>query len=127
MVTMQQHNIVDASNNTFDTDTNGNRIIYIKNNFLLQKWNNIIINYSGGTLDVFINGELVKSTMGIIPYMKLDNLSVGEVDGIGGGLCNLVYFNKTLNSKNIYYIYNTVKNKAPPIVDDNKENILFNK
>ena len=127
MITMQQNNIVDASNNTFDTDTNGNRIIYVKNNFLLQKWNNIIINYSGGTLDIFINGELVKSTMGIIPYMKLDNLTVGEVDGIGGGLCNLVYFNKSLNSKNIYYIYNTVKNKAPPIVDDNKENILFNK
>jgi hypothetical protein len=60
-------------------------------------------------------------------HMKLDNLSVGEVDGIGGGLCNLVYFNKSLNSKNIYYIYNTVKNKTPPIVDDNKENILFNK
>lgn len=115
MITMPASN--DGTNNTFDVDANGNRIIYIKKNFLLQKWNNIIINYSGGTLDIFLNGELVKSTIGIIPYMSLDNLSVGSDQGIGGGICNLVYYKHALNSSNIYYIYNMVKDKAPPLLD----------
>lgn len=124
MVTMQQTEIVDISNNVLDLDVNGNRIVYIKENFLLQKWNNIIINYSGGTLDIFLNGELVKSTPGIIPYMSLDNLIVGTENGIGGGICNLVYYNHSLTSSNIYYIYNMVKNKNPPVIDNSKETII---
>jgi len=124
MVTMQQTEFVDSSNNTLDLDVNGNRIIYVKDNFLLQKWSNIIINYSGGTLDIFLNGELVKSTTGIIPYMSLDSLIVGTDNGIGGGLCNLVYYNNSLTSSNIYYIYNMVKNKAPPVIDNSKETII---
>lgn len=124
MVTMNQIEIVDKSNNSLDLDANGNRIIYIKKNFLLQKWNNIIINYSGGTLDIFLNGELVKSTAGIIPYMSLDNLTVGSKDGIGGGICNLAYYNHSLTSSNIYYIYNMVKNKNPPVIDNSKETVV---
>lgn len=116
MITMPP--IKDGINNSFDVDAYGNRIIYTKNNFLLQKWNNIIINYSGGTLDIFLNGELVKSAIGIVPIMSLDNLSVGTDQGIGGGICNLVYFNHALNANNIYYIYNMVKDKAPPILDN---------
>ena len=116
MITMPPNK--DGTNKSFDVDANGNIIIYIKNKFLLQKWNNIIINYSGGTLDIFINGELVKSAIGIIPFMSLDNLSVGADQGIGGGICNLVYFTHALNANNIYYIYNMVKDKAPPILDN---------
>jgi hypothetical protein len=124
MITMTQTKIVDGSNNLLELDTNGNRIIYKKKNFLLQKWNNIIINFSGGTLDIFLNGELVKSTNEVIPYMKLDNLTVGSDKGIGGGICNLVYFKKSLTSSNIYYIYNTVKSKNPPVVDHSNETII---
>lgn len=124
MVTVQQTEFVDRNNNKFDLDENGNRIIYIKENFLLQKWNNIIINYSGGTLDIFLNGELVKSTIGVIPYMSLDNLIVGAENGIGGGISNLVYYNNSLTSSNIYYIYNMVKNKSPPVIDNSKETIV---
>jgi hypothetical protein len=125
MVTMVQTELVDTNNNTFELDANGNRIIFVKKNLLLQKWNNIIINYSGGTLDVFLNGDLVKSTVGIVPYMKLDNMTIGSEHGIGGGICNLVFYKKALTTNNIYYIYNMVKNKDPPVVDNFKDNFLI--
>ena len=125
MITMQQKDLKDNSKNKLiDFDDNGNRIVYINKNFLLQKWNNIIINYTGGTLDIFLNGELVKSSIEVIPYYTYDNLLIGENNGIMGGICNVVYFRKSLTSRNIYYIYNTVKSRNPPVLNDSNETIL---
>ena len=92
--------------------------------FLLQKWNNIIINYSGGTFDVFLNGELVKSSIEVVPYYTLDNLTIGENGGIKGGICNVIYFRHALSSPNIYYLYNLIKNRTPPTLNDSNETIL---
>ena len=97
---------------------NASAIIYKNDNFLLQRWNNIIINYTGNTVDVFLNGELVKSVNQIVPMMKYDTLTAGSAKGIQGGICNVVYFDKPITSPNIYYIYNTVKDKTPPISDN---------
>lgn len=119
MITVQQKDLEKTTKNKLiDFDENGNRIIYIKHNILLQKWNNIIINYSGGILDIFLNGELVKSNIGVVPYYTLDNLTIGEDGGIKGGICNVVYFNKALSSTNIYILYNMIKNKPLPIIYD---------
>ena len=107
----------------FDTDENGNRIIYVKKNVLLQKWNNIIINYNGGTLDIFYNGELVKSSIEVLSWMKYDTLTVGSKNGIRGGICNLNYFNKSLNVQQIYYLYNFVKDNTPPVYKSSEETI----
>jgi hypothetical protein len=107
----------------FDTDENGNRIIYVKKDLLLQKWNNIIINYNGGTLDVFLNGELVKSSIEVVPYMKYDTLTVGSKNGIRGGICSVDYFNKSLNIQQIYYLYNFVKDNTPPVYKSSEETI----
>ena len=57
-------------NKLIDFDENGNRIIYKQNDVLLQKWNNIIINYSGGTLDIFFNNDI---------NLLLDELELGEL------------------------------------------------
>ena len=125
MVTMQQSGLKHSTQNKLiDFDENGNRILYKNENMLLQKWNHIIINYSGGVLDVFLNGELVKSDVGVVPYYSLDNLTIGSDDGIQGGICNVVYFNKSLTSANIYYLYNMVKNKSPPVLNESNETIL---
>jgi len=127
MVTMEQKGLNESTtSNLIDFDSEGNRIIYLDKNVLLQKWNNIIINYNGGTLDIFINGELVKSAIGVVPYYTYDNLTIGENDGIKGGICNVVYFRRALSSTNIYYIYNTVKNKTPPTLNDSNETITKN-
>lgn len=125
MITMQQKDLNNVTENKLiDFDEQGNRIIYTNNDLLLQKWNNIIINYNGGTLDIFLNGELVKSSIEVVPYYTLDNLTIGENDGIQGGICNLIYFRKALSSQNIYFIYNTVKDRTPPTLNDSNETIL---
>jgi len=115
------------NNKLTDYDENGNRILYKNENFLLQKWNNIIINYSGGVLDIFLNGELVKSNIGVVPYYTLDNLTIGENNGIEGGICNVVYFSHPLTTTNMYYLYNMVKNETPPLLNNSIETILVKK
>lgn len=125
MITMQQKDLKGTTKNQLiDFDEEGNRIIYINENFLLQKWNNIIINYNGGTMDIFLNGELVKSSIEVVPYYTYDNLTIGENDGIKGGICNVVYFRRALTSTNIYYLYNSVKNRTPPILNDSNKTIM---
>jgi hypothetical protein len=91
---------------------------------LLQKWNNIIINYNGGILDIFLNGELVKSNLGAVPYYTLDSLTVGELDGIKGGICNVIYFNKSLTTANISYLYNMVKRKPVPVMINSDQTVI---
>ena len=125
MVTMQQKDLKKINKNyLIDFDENGNRILYKNENMLLQKWNNIIINYSGGVLDIFLNGELVKSDKNVVPYYNYDNLTIGEDGGIKGGICNVVYFNKPLTSSNIYYLYNMVKTKTPPVLNESNKTIV---
>ena len=105
----------DEGTTTTDEDNNKLQVVYKKENYLLQKWNQFIMNYYGGTLDIFMNGELVKSVNGAVPYMSLDTLTVGSNNGIRGGICNLLYFKQPLTSANIYYLYHTVKDKKIPV------------
>ena len=90
---------------------------------MLQKWNNIIINYQGGIMDIFYNGDLVKSVRNIVPYMSLDVLSVGNAKGVNGQVCNVMYYDYALEIDRIKYLYNSVKSSNPPILpysDTNK-------
>jgi hypothetical protein len=100
----------------YELDNEYNIIIYKTNKLLLQKWNNIIINYNGSILDIFINGILEKSFKEIIPYMKSDNITIGSENGIHAGICNIVYFVSSLTLEKISYIYNSVKLLNPPIL-----------
>jgi hypothetical protein len=97
-------------------DENGNVILYEQSGILLQKWNNIIINYNGGTFDIFYNAELVKTHIEVVPYMQYDNLVVGTNNGLYGSICNLNYFKNPISIFQIYYLYNLVKNSTPPVV-----------
>ena len=106
-----------------ELDDDGNIIIYRKTDVLLQKWNNIIINYNGGTLDVFYNGELVKSVIEVVPYMSYDTLTIGENNGINGGICNVNYFNDALTIRQIYYLYNFIKDKTPPVSTNSNDTL----
>jgi len=79
-----------------DTGNNNIKTIYETKNFNYQKWNNIVINYDGGNMDVFINDTLVASEMNIAPYIKNDKLITGETNGIHGGINNIIYFDRIL-------------------------------
>lgn len=90
--------------------------IFETKNILYQKWNNIVINYDGGDMDVFLNGELVGSKPGIAPYMRYENVSVGEINGIQGGICNVKYYNHILSKKDIKLTYKMLRDKNIPNV-----------
>ena len=80
-------------------------IVTIKDGVPLQKWNHIVINYDGGYMDVFLNGNLVGSKPNIAPYMQFDNVVVGENNGIEGGVRNVVYYDRILTRGEISLEY----------------------
>jgi len=111
--TIAQDQDIDNINETNDY---GRRVVYKNENFALQKWNHFVINYSGRYLDVFLNGELVKSNIKVVPHMNLDSLVTGTEGGLYGGLCNIVYYNTPLTMPKIHYMYNGLKDKTPPVI-----------
>ena len=72
-----------------------------------QKWMNFIINYQGGTLDIFVDNNLVSSTPSIVPYMTYDNITVGKQNGIYGYIKDVIYFNNVLTRNKISWINNS--------------------
>jgi hypothetical protein len=98
-------------------DANNNiQTIYKTGKIPLQKWINIVVNYNGGTLDVFIDNKLVASKGNIVPYMAYDTIVAGADKGISGGICNVNYYNNILTKNQIDIYYNLLKGKNPPIV-----------
>jgi hypothetical protein len=95
-------------------DEHNRRIVFEKKDVELQKWNHIVINNLGGTLDIFINGELLGTANHVVPYMTYDNLTSGTNKGIDGEICNVVYYKHPLNKDQIQLIYEHSKNKNPP-------------
>jgi hypothetical protein len=104
--------------------------IYETKNVLYQKWNNIVINYDNGYIDVIINGDLVGSISGVAPYMDFDNIIVGENKGLQGAICNVNYFDKPLLNSKIALHYKTMRGKKVPYIwrmkDSVKEKIRKN-
>lgn len=93
-----------------------NVVIYETDEIPFQKWNNIVINYDGGTMDVFMNGQLVGSRPGVAPYMTYENIVVGEEKGIEGGICNVVYYKKILEARQIDNIYRALGSMPNPVL-----------
>jgi hypothetical protein len=90
--------------------------VYQTHDIMYQKWNNVVINYDNGYVDVFLNGLLVGSIPNVVPYMSFDNIVAGSAGGIMGGICNVVYQRNTLSEKIIKLNYKTLRMKTFPYV-----------
>ena len=111
----------------FNPTTNVLRVEYIDNNNIkkiifetdqipLQRWNNVVVNYVGGTLDIFLNKKLVASEKNVLPKMKHNAITIGKKNGINGSVCNVVYFSSPLNKTQIDINYDSLKDKNPPTI-----------
>jgi hypothetical protein len=107
---------VATSGTDIDNKPNDLVEIYETKKILYQKWNNIVVNYDGGYLDIFINGVLVASKPGVAPYMTFDNVVAGADTGLLGGICNVTYYDKPLNKKNIEFTYKALQGKENPYI-----------
>jgi len=123
IVTMPKNLVKSVDVAKYPTHGSDQLIIYAQKNVVLQKWNNFVINYDAGTLDIFINGDLVRSVPNIVPFMTTDAGIVGAPDGVNGGVCNINYFKNPLTATQMYYLYNMVKSKTPPTLSDQIVNI----
>ena len=90
--------------------------VFKTSDIMYQKWNNFVINYDDGMVDVFMNGVLVATATGIMPFMSFDDIVVGSNNGIMGGICNVNYYKKTLSEKTIRMNYRTLRIKEFPYV-----------
>ena len=91
---------------------------YTLPNLKMQKWNNIVINYVNGTYDLFVNGEMVNSFQSGMEEFKFNDVSIGEDDGISGGIANIVYYKNYLTKDKIIANYNSLKKKSPPVISN---------
>jgi hypothetical protein len=90
--------------------------IFQTTNILFQKWNHLVINYDGGTMDVFLNGELVGTRPNIAPYMTYENVVAGADNGLQGGICNVIYYDYILSNQTIQMMYRLLRDKQEPLL-----------
>ena len=83
---------------------------------MYQKWNNMVVNYDGGNMDVFFNGQLVGSISGAVPYMTFETIIAGANNGIMGGVCNINYYTEPLSATTIKTTYKTLRIKKFPYI-----------
>lgn len=108
----------DFDSKNINTDPDLFNTIYSNKNITLQKWNNFVINYDSGTIDIFYNGELVSSTNQVLPNLVHHELKVGSPGGISAGICNVVYYRHPLDIVTINNLYNLSKTGGVPNVPE---------
>ena len=86
-------------------DYDKEKVVLTMPDFELQKWHHLAVNYLGGNLDVFLNGELIKSVSNVVPYMTMDDLIVGSsINDLNGGIKDVVYFDTPLTQTNLLFL-----------------------
>jgi hypothetical protein len=71
---------------------------------------------TNSTMDIFLNGELVGTHENVLPNASYDNMYSGQDNGINGKVCNINYYNDTIDIKQIYRNYHFLKGKHIPLL-----------
>jgi hypothetical protein len=79
----------------------------------LQAWNHLVLMYSNGVFDIFVNGEL-EDTSTIVPKTSSHELNLGTNKGVLGQICSVTYYTSVISSELIKSIYLALKDKDPP-------------
>ena len=74
-----------------------------------QRWTNFVVTYDRGIVDVFIDAKLVATEGGIVPYMTYDVMTIGENNGVSGGIGHVRYYDKPVSKATIDYNYKKFK------------------
>lgn len=88
-----------------------------------QKWNYLVFNYKGASVDLFVNGVLEYSHNFGSDVSQLygppDEINVGgetdEIDGVYGSICNITYYPRQLTGPEIITTYNLKSIHNPPV------------
>ena len=83
---LKHKRLPERTKHTYNTDTNKVNIIFLNQNKVktkivsskvqMQKWNHIVINNVGGTVDVFMNGTLIKTVDNVVPINSVKNITL---------------------------------------------------
>ena len=108
---------VENGKNKLKLKLNGDNNKPFEVNIESQKWNNIVFNYNGNAVDIFINGDLVKSdtVSNGLDIKDTDVFMYGSNDDLDGAICNIKYYKKPLTKYQIVNIYNVLNGQNPPI------------
>lgn len=88
-----------------------------------QKWHNIVFNYNGPQVDIFINGVLERTftfnNKEMPVFSPYDLMYIGpdnQKDGLYGAVCNIVYHTNMLSRDYIVQLNNFYSFKNPPTI-----------
>lgn len=96
-------------------------------NFPLQTWVNLIISLYGRTLDMYIDGKLVRTCVlpGVAKVNPDANISITPGGGFSGWTSNFEYWDTATNPQQAYNIYKTGYGGSSSIFNKYKIKISF--
>lgn len=89
-----------------------------------QRWNQIVLNYRGNDVDIFINGDLERTfemKNSLPQYSDLDTISIGSANGLDGAICNITYYDLPLTKEQVVFSYNSFVGMNPPVPPNSKK------
>jgi hypothetical protein len=91
------------------TTTGGNTVVHTCNvaNIPIQKWVNLIVSVYGRSMDIYIDGKLVRTCLlpGVASINNSANIYVTPSGGFNGWTAKLQYYPNSLNPQEAWNIY----------------------
>ena len=88
----------------------------------IKKWNQIVLNYNRNNVELYINGKIERTfsmTKNMPEYNDLDTITIGQENGLDGGICNVVYYKHPLSADQIALSYNSMAISEIPVPQKN--------